>query len=183
VSDATPHAGFGRPGLTAFARLDGLGLAVIGQRLEPGRVALACRVVEADGWCRRCGAEGLARDTVVRRLAHEPLGWRPTTLEVAKRRYQCRECGHVWRQDTSLAAEPRAKLSRRGQLMVKLIDSISSGVPKALTEIVTLGRTLKKRAADVLAYFDRPKAHPTDQPRRSTADSNTSAAAHSASAT
>ena len=40
--------------------------------------------------------------------------------------------------------------------MVKLIDSISSGVPKALTEIVTLGRTLKKRAADVLAYFDRP---------------------------
>ena len=29
--------------------------------------------------------------------------------------------------------------------MVKLIDSISSGVPKALTEIVTLGRTLKKR--------------------------------------
>ncbi|TDW78084.1 transposase [Kribbella pratensis] len=417
MSDATPHAGFGRPGLTAFARLDGLGLAVIGQRLEPGRVALACRVVEADGWCRRCGAEGLARDTVVRRLAHEPLGWRPTTLEVAKRRYQCRECGHVWRQDTSLAAEPRAKLSRRGlrwalegivvqhftvarvaeafgvawdtannavladgkrllindptrfdsvavigvdehvwrhtsrgdryvsviidltpvrdgtgparlldmvegrskqafktwladrdapwrarvevvamdgftgfktaaaeevphavavmdpfhvvhlagdaldrcrrrvqlqihghrgfkddplyktrrtlqtgtglltdkqidrinapfaedahveveatwgiyqrmvaayrhedrrqghELMVKLIDSISSGVPKALTEIVTLGRTLKKRAADVLAYFDRPKAHPTDQPRRSTADSNTSAAAHSASAT
>jgi hypothetical protein len=26
----------------------------------------------------------------------------------------------------------------------------------ALVEIVTLGRTLKKRAADVLAYFDRP---------------------------
>jgi transposase len=29
--------------------------------------------------------------------------------------------------------------------MVKLIDSIGSGVPKALTEIITLGRTLKKR--------------------------------------
>ena len=28
--------------------------------------------------------------------------------------------------------------------------------PGALTEIITLGRTLKKRAADVLAYFDRP---------------------------
>ena len=40
--------------------------------------------------------------------------------------------------------------------MVKLIDSISHGVPAALTEVVTLGRTLKKRAADVLAYFDRP---------------------------
>ncbi len=42
------------------------------------------------------------------------------------------------------------------ELMVKLIDSISSGVPEALAEITTLGRTLKKRAADVLAYFDRP---------------------------
>ena len=42
------------------------------------------------------------------------------------------------------------------ELMVKLIASISTGVPKALTEIITLGRTLKKRTADVLAYFDRP---------------------------
>jgi transposase len=51
---------------------------------------------------------------VTRRLAHEPLGWRPTTLVVTIRRYRCSGCGHVWRQDTSLAAEPRAKLSRRG---------------------------------------------------------------------
>ena len=29
------------------------------------------------------------------------------------------------------------------------------GVPAALTEVITLGRTLQKRAADVLAYFDR----------------------------
>ena len=40
--------------------------------------------------------------------------------------------------------------------MAKLIDSLSHGVPAALTEVITLGRTLKKRAADVLAYFDRP---------------------------
>ena len=40
--------------------------------------------------------------------------------------------------------------------MHALINSISSAVPSALTEIITLGRTLKKRAADVLAYFDRP---------------------------
>jgi len=52
------------------------------------------------------------RDTVVRRLAHEPFGWRPTTLEVVVRRYRCTGCGHVWRQDTSKVAEPRAKLSR-----------------------------------------------------------------------
>jgi transposase len=74
----------------------------------------ACRVVEPDEWCRRCGCEGARRDTVTRRLAHEPLGWRLTTLLVMVRRYRCVGCGHVWRQDTSRAAEPRAKLSRRG---------------------------------------------------------------------
>ena len=42
------------------------------------------------------------------------------------------------------------------KLMEKLIESISHGVPAALAEITTLGRTLKRRAADVLAYFDRP---------------------------
>ncbi|CCC45309.1 tnpA protein [Mycobacterium canettii CIPT 140010059] len=46
---------------------------------------------------------------------------------------------------------------RRGrELMSTLIESISDAVPAALTEVITLGRTLKKRAADVLAYFDRP---------------------------
>jgi transposase len=29
-------------------------------------------------------------------------------------------------------------------------------VPTALREVVTLGRTLKRRAVDVLAYFGRP---------------------------
>ncbi len=42
------------------------------------------------------------------------------------------------------------------ELMVKLIDSVSTGVPTALVEVTKLGRTLKTRAADVLAYFDRP---------------------------
>lgn len=66
----------------------------------------------ADRWCRRCGCEGRARDNVTRRLAHEPLGWRPTTLLTTARRYRCTGCGHVWRKDTSRAPEPRAKLSR-----------------------------------------------------------------------
>ena len=42
------------------------------------------------------------------------------------------------------------------ELMSTLIESISHAVPDALTEVITLGPTLKKRAADVLAYFDRP---------------------------
>jgi len=41
-------------------------------------------------------------------------------------------------------------------LMGALIESISDAVPAALTEVNTLGRTLKRRAEDVLAYFDRP---------------------------
>jgi transposase len=101
--------------LTTFCRLDELGLLVTGQRLEPGRAVLACQVVSSDPgdrWCRRCGCEGVARDTVVRELAHEPFGWRPTTLAVTVRRYRCSNCRRVWRQDTSAAAEPKARLSR-----------------------------------------------------------------------
>ena len=40
--------------------------------------------------------------------------------------------------------------------MVALIDTLRHGVPAALTELITPGRTLTKSAADVLAYFDRP---------------------------
>ena len=104
---------FVAPDLTTFCRLDELGLVVTGQHLEPGRAVLSCRVVELDDWCRRCGCQGLVRDTLQRCLAHEPFGWRPTTLAVRLRRCQCRECGHVWRQDMTAAAEPRSKLSRR----------------------------------------------------------------------
>ena len=57
---------------------------------------------------------GAIRDSVTRELAHEPFGWRPTTLLVTLRRYRCSDCGHVWRQDTSKAADPRAKISRAG---------------------------------------------------------------------
>ena len=41
-------------------------------------------------------------------------------------------------------------------LMARLIGSIGRGVPAALNEVVTLGRTLAKRSGDILAYFDRP---------------------------
>jgi transposase len=39
--------------------------------------------------------------------------------------------------------------------MKELIASLAT-VPPALVELAQLGRTLKKRSADVLAYFDRP---------------------------
>lgn len=108
------HATFVRPDLTTFCCLDELGLEAVGQRLEPDRAVIECRVVEPDPWCRRCGAEGVPRDTVTRRLAHEPVGHRPTTLLVRVRRYRCSDCGRTWREDTNRAAAPRAKISRRG---------------------------------------------------------------------
>ena len=108
-----PDATFACPDLTRFCRLDELGLEVTGQRVQADRTVLACRILADDSWCRRCGEQGSLRDTVTRRLAHEPFGWRPTTLLVTVRRYRCAGCTHVWRQDTSKAAEPRAKLSRR----------------------------------------------------------------------
>jgi transposase len=110
LSDVT----FARPDLTTFCRLDELGLEVTGQRLDGDRAVLACQITEEDRWCRRCGEQGTVRDTVTRQLAHEPFGWRPTTLLVTIRRYRCAGCAHVWRQDSSAAAEPRARLSRRG---------------------------------------------------------------------
>ena len=90
---SSSDAGFDAADLTTFCRLDELGLVVTGQRLEPERAVLACRVVDPvdseERWCCRCGCEGVARDTVTRRLAHEPFGWRPTTLVVTIRRYRC----------------------------------------------------------------------------------------------
>jgi transposase len=110
-----PDATFACPDLTKFCRLDELGLEVTGQRLEPDRAVLACQIssTEQDRWCRRCGEQGVVRDSVTRTLAHEPFGWRPTTLQVTIRRYRCAGCTHVWRQDSGKAAEPRARLSRR----------------------------------------------------------------------
>jgi hypothetical protein len=55
-----------------------------------------------------------------------------------------------------IAAYRQPDRARARELMQALVESVSAGVPAALTELVTLGRTLKKRAADVLAYFDRP---------------------------
>jgi len=55
-----------------------------------------------------------------------------------------------------VAAYREPDRARGKKLMQDLIDSLSHGVPAALTELITLGRTLKKRAADVLAYFERP---------------------------
>ena len=55
-----------------------------------------------------------------------------------------------------IAAYREHDRARGRDTMKQLIESVSQGVPAALSEVITLGRTLKKRAIDVLAYFDRP---------------------------
>ena len=50
--------------------------------------------------------------------------------------------------------EPDRKLGKF--VMQSVIDCLANGVPSLLVELRRLGRTLKQRAADVLAFFDHP---------------------------
>ncbi|MBM7766590.1 hypothetical protein JOE62_000003 [Glutamicibacter nicotianae] len=109
-----PHPTFTTPDLTTFTSLDRLGLTATGQRLSTSRAEFLCEVTDPDSWCGRCGQQGVPRDTITRRLAHEPLGWRPTVLVIKHRRYRCVHCRHVWRGDLGKAAEARQKISRSG---------------------------------------------------------------------
>jgi transposase len=60
----------------------------------------------------------------------------------------------IYQRMISAYREPDRAKGR--EQMSKLIQAVSNGVPAALTEVRRLGRTLKQRAADVLAYFERP---------------------------
>jgi hypothetical protein len=125
-----PDGTFARPELTTFARLHELGLEAVGQRLEPDRAVLACRVVEPDQWCRRRGCQGAARDTVMRRLPHEPFGWRPTTLLLHPLR-ACVATGHQ---------QGRAATG----------EAVAAG-PAAALEAIVVGHLTVARVAEALA--------------------------------
>ena len=109
-----PETTFTGPDLMTFLGLDALGLTEVGQYLTAKHAVIECRMPIGfeDPFCRACGAQGQARGTVARRLAHVPVGWRPTQLVVRLRRFACTHCRRVWRQDTSSLAEPRARLTR-----------------------------------------------------------------------
>ena len=109
-----PETTFACPDLTTFLGLDALGLTAVGQRLTAERAVIECcmPIRFEDPFCKACGAQGLARGTVARRLAHVPVGWRPTQLLVRVRRFACTHCCRVWRQNASSLAEPRARLTR-----------------------------------------------------------------------
>ena len=73
-----PETTFTDPDLTTFLGLDALGLTAVGQHLTSMRAIVECRMPIGfeDSFCRACGAQGQARGTVARRLAHVPVGWR-----------------------------------------------------------------------------------------------------------
>jgi Transposase len=88
---------------------------------------------------------GLLTDTQADRL---------TTLFADDRHVEVEATWGIYQQMIAAYRDPDRAKGR--EVMTKLIESVSRGVPKTLSEVITLGRTLKKRAADVLAYFDRP---------------------------
>ena len=51
---------FDLPDLSAFTRLDDLGLEVTGQRIEADHAVLAYRITGEDRWCRRAGHQELS---------------------------------------------------------------------------------------------------------------------------
>lgn len=106
MSHATP------PCLDSFCRLDRLGLSVTSQLVEPDHTVLTCIPTTQPGSCPGCRNPGVRHDTVTRRLAHVPYGWKPTILEVLVPRYRCRACRKVWRHPIKAAAPSMGKLSR-----------------------------------------------------------------------
>ena len=60
----------------------------------------------------------------------------------------------IYQRMVTAYQEPDRKLGKF--LMQSVIDSLTTNVPTLLVELRRLDRTLKQRAADILAFFDRP---------------------------
>ena len=58
----------------------------------------------------------------------------------------------IYQKIIAAYADPNRRRGKRA--MTRLIDSIRRGVPAGLEEVAQLGRTLWRRRADILAFFD-----------------------------
>jgi hypothetical protein len=86
--------------------------------------------------------------------AHRPQRMRLVALFAVEDHVEVEATWGIYQRMIAAYRDPDRARGR--ELMHAVIDALRVGVPAALTELLTLGRTLKKRAADVLAYFDRP---------------------------
>ena len=63
----------------------------------------------------------------------------------------------TWRIYQKIVAAYRNPSKSEGKKQLQaVIDSLRRAVPRRLHELISLGRTFNRRAADILAYFDRP---------------------------
>ncbi len=60
----------------------------------------------------------------------------------------------IYQRIVAAYREPDKKKAK--EMMQAVITAITTGVPAALVEIRKLGRTMTQRAADIVAFFDRP---------------------------
>jgi len=70
----------------------------------------------------------------------------------------------TWSAYQNIIDAYRSSNARGGKTLMheEIARLTSTSVPSSLTELITLGRTLKRRATDILAYFDNP--HTTGGP-------------------
>ena len=64
----------------------------------------------------------------------------------------------TWSAYQNIIDAYRSSNARGGKTLMheEITRLTSTSVPSSLTELITLGRTLKRRATDILAYFDHP---------------------------
>ena len=56
----------------------------------------------------------------------------------------------------AVAAYRHKKPARGKKIFTRVIAQLAGGIPQDLPELITLGRTIKRRAGDILAFFDHP---------------------------
>ena len=76
------------------------------------------------------------------------------TLFADERHAEVEATWGIYQRILTAYREPDRKLGKF--VMRSVIDALDSTVPNMLAELRRLGRTLKQRAADILAFFDRP---------------------------
>ena len=79
---------------------------------------------------------------------------RPQALFAVDDHVEVEATWSIYQQMITAYREPARAFGKA--ILRGLINSISSGVPAPLVAVITLGRTLTRRAVDVLAFFDRP---------------------------